>query len=117
MDWIKIFQNTSEANSVLTENKLKLLVVRGKRICITRHEGKILAVQDKCTHNGESLSKGIINYLGEVVCPWHGYRFNLKTGREGSQQSRDLECYPIKENEEGVFIGVKPLIQNSTLPI
>jgi nitrite reductase/ring-hydroxylating ferredoxin subunit len=106
MDWIKIFQNTNEANSVLRENQPRLLVVRGKRICMARYNGKILAVQDKCTHNGESLSKGNINYMGEVICPWHGYRFNLKTGREGSQQSSDLECFPIKESEEGIFVGL-----------
>lgn len=106
MDWIKIFVDANEANTVLTENQPRLLVIKNKRICLARHQGKILAVQDKCTHNGESLSKGKINYLGEVICPWHGYRFNMKTGRECSQQSSDLECYPIKENEEGIFIGV-----------
>jgi 3-phenylpropionate/trans-cinnamate dioxygenase ferredoxin subunit len=106
MDWIKIFVDANEANTVLTENQPRLLVIKNKRICLARHQGKIHAVQDKCTHNGESLSKGKINYQGEVICPWHGYRFNLKTGRECMQQISDLECYPIKENEEGVFIGV-----------
>jgi nitrite reductase/ring-hydroxylating ferredoxin subunit len=106
MDWIKIFVDANEANAVLAENQPRLLILRDKRICLARHNGKILAVQDKCSHNGESLSKGSINYLGEVICPWHGYRFNLKTGRECAQQSSDLECYPIKESEEGVFIGI-----------
>ncbi len=106
MDWIKIFQNTDEAISVLAENVPKLLIIRGKRICLVRTDGKILAVQDKCTHNGESLSKGSINYLGEVICPWHGYRFNLRTGRECQQRSTDLECFPVKESEDGVFVGV-----------
>ena len=105
MDWIKIFV-ANEANAVLTENQPRLLVIKDKRICLARYQGKIHAVQDKCTHNGESLSKGKINYLGEVICPWHGYRFNMKTGRECSQQSSDLECYPITENGEGIFIGI-----------
>jgi len=34
------------------------------------------------------------------------YDFNLKTGREGQERSRDLETYPIKESEEGVSIGL-----------
>lgn len=105
MEWIKIFNSTDESNSILMESQPRLLIVRDKRICITRFNGKLLAVQDKCTHNGESLSKGSVNYLGEIVCPWHSYRFNLKTGAS-LQQSDDLECFPIRESEEGVFIGL-----------
>src|SRR5579859_6815367 len=106
MDWLKIFENSDKANYALPENQPRLLLIRGKRICIVKRNGKILAVQDTCTHSGESLSKGVINYLGEVVCPFHHYQFNLKTGRECSQRSSDLECFPITENEEGVFIGI-----------
>jgi 3-phenylpropionate/trans-cinnamate dioxygenase ferredoxin subunit len=106
MEWIKIFNSLDESNSILAENKPRLLAVRDKRICLTRFNGKLLAVQDKCTHNGESLSKGSVNYLGEIICPWHGYRFNLKNGRECNQQSTDLECFPIKEDEEGIFIYI-----------
>lgn len=106
MEWIKIFTSAEEANTILAEGKPRLLVVRNKKICLTRFNGALLAVQDKCPHNGESLSKGSVNYLGEIICPWHGYRFNLKTGRECLQQSSDLECFPIKENDDGVFIGL-----------
>jgi 3-phenylpropionate/trans-cinnamate dioxygenase ferredoxin subunit len=105
MEWIKIFTSVDESISILKESKPRLLVVRERRICITRFDGKIIAVQDKCTHSGESLSKGTVNYLGEIICPWHGYRFNLKTGR-CHDQSSDLECFPIKESEEGVFIAI-----------
>ena len=104
MDWIKIFESPESANAVLAENQPRLLIVRGKRICIVKHEGKFLGVQSNCTHNGGSLTQGTINYLGEIVCPLHQYQFNLKTGRECSQRSNDLECFPIRESEEGVFI-------------
>ena len=106
MDWIKIFERSDTADNILLENQPRLLLVRGKRICIVRHKGKITAVQDTCTHSGESLSKGTINYLGEVVCPLHHYQFNLTTGRECSQRSNDLECFPVREDKDGVFIGI-----------
>jgi len=79
-------------------------MVGRKRICVVKHHGKFFAVQNNCTHSGGSLSEGTINYLGEVVCPLHQHQFNLKTGRENGQRSKDLECFPIKESEEGVFI-------------
>jgi nitrite reductase/ring-hydroxylating ferredoxin subunit len=76
---------------------------QGKRICLVKHEGKFLAVSDRCTHNGESLSKGKVNHLGEIVCPWHGHQFNLKSGREAQERSSDLECFPVN-TEQSVFI-------------
>ncbi|HZX74159.1 MAG TPA: Rieske (2Fe-2S) protein [Cyclobacteriaceae bacterium] len=106
MEWVKIFSSQSELQKHLEENRPRLLQVYGKKICLVYRESKLFAVQDSCPHNGESLSKGTVNFQGEIVCPWHGQRFSLKTGREGGQQSQDLITYPVKETEEGVFIGV-----------
>lgn len=105
MDWIKIFNSSLEMKQRLGD-KPKLLTVRNKRICLALFQNDVRAVDDKCPHNGESLSKGTLNYLGEIVCPWHGYRFQLQTGRECAQRTHDLSTYPIKETAEGVFIGL-----------
>ncbi|MBL7848093.1 MAG: Rieske 2Fe-2S domain-containing protein [Cyclobacteriaceae bacterium] len=92
--------------AALTVNKPRLLLAGGKRICLVRTPEQLLAVEDKCSHNGESLSRGQVNYLGEVVCPWHGYRFNLRTGRESGERSNDLEVFPTRADEDGVFVGI-----------
>lgn len=106
MEWVKIFSNVNDAFIRIKPGSTQLLVVNQKRICLGRVNDDFFAVQDKCSHNGESLSKGIINYVGEVVCPWHGYRFQLKTGRESGEHSPDLETYPIKQDETGFYIGL-----------
>ena len=106
MDWVKIFDSDEEASRRLGINKPQLLVVRGKRICLVRTEERWLAVENTCSHHGESLSKGIVNFQGEVVCPWHGHRFDLKTGRECAERSRDLVTYPMRQNTDGVYIGL-----------
>lgn len=105
MDWVKIFSSVAQMESSLVVNQPRLLLVRGKRLCLVRMTEQVMAVEDTCTHNGESLSRGHVNYLGEVVCPWHGHQFNLKTGRECGERSRDLATFPIRIDEEGVFIG------------
>ncbi len=104
MEWIKLFDK--EKYEQLVDNKPQLAIVHGVRICLVKREGKLLATSDRCTHNGESLSKGAINYKGEVVCPWHGYIFDLKTGRESQQRSDDLDTYTIREAEDGMYIGL-----------
>lgn len=106
MQWLKIFSGVDAARAKLTENKPQLLVVSGKRICLVKQGDTIYAVSDTCTHNGESLSKGKVNHACEIVCPWHGHIFSLKTGREYQQRSNDIECYPLKEEADGLYIGV-----------
>ena len=106
MTMIRVFASMEEASKRLTTNRPQLLIVDGIRICLVMRDGELMAVQDRCTHNGESLSKGTVNYLGEIVCPWHGYRFELRTGRESAERSHDLVTYPISTNEEGVFINI-----------
>lgn len=106
MDWIKIFSSDAEARQQVLPDNPRLLVVYGKRICLTLHNDTFYAVQDSCSHNGESLSKGAINYLGEIICPWHNYQFDLKTGRECNSRSRDLQTFPVKSDETGFFIGI-----------
>ncbi|MBK7649831.1 MAG: Rieske 2Fe-2S domain-containing protein [Flammeovirgaceae bacterium] len=106
MQWVKIFASAEEADNILIENKPQLVVANGKRICLVKREGKYLAVGDRCTHNGESLSKGKVNYLGEIVCPWHGHQFNLKSGREIQERSPDLECFPVNVEQSGFYLGI-----------
>jgi len=106
MDWIQVFSSAAEARLQLAENKPQLLIVHGKRICLVLRAGRFYAIQDTCTHSSESLSKGAINYLGEVICPGHGYCFNLKTGRESAERCRDLDIYPVKDDETGFYIGI-----------
>ena len=106
MEWVKIFGGSEEAAKRLTENKPQLLVVHGKRICLVKHDEQFYAVSDKCPHNGESLSKGVVNFAREVVCPWHGHQFNIKTGREYQERDADLITFPIREEADGLYIGV-----------
>lgn len=106
MEWVKILPSGNDAREKLKENKPQLLIVHGKRICLVKRENQFFAVSDKCSHNGESLSKGIVNFAGEVVCPWHGHQFNLKTGREYQERSADLVTFPIREEDDGLYIGL-----------
>lgn len=106
MEWIKIFSSVTEAKEKLPAGTPRLLVVHDRRIALVHDGDDFYAVQDACTHNQESLSKGHVNHVGEIICPWHNYRFELKTGRATDSGCRDLETYPIKTDESGFFIGI-----------
>jgi len=106
VQWVKIFPSEAEAKQQFAAGKPRLVIVNGKRLCVVHRADKFYAVQDSCSHSGESLSGGHINHLGEVICPLHNHCFDLQTGREISSRSADLLTYPIKIDESGFFIGV-----------
>jgi len=106
MEWLKIFDSEEKAKSKIPEHSTQLLIVNGKRICLARHGGRFYAVQDSCTHQGESLSKGKVNFLGEIICPWHSYRFQLDSGRASDSACPALSTYAVKSDDSGFFIAV-----------
>jgi len=106
MEWIKVFSGLSEAAQRIPQNRPQLVIIGEIRICLVRFKDTYSAVQDSCSHNGESLSKGEINYMGEIICPWHNYCFELKTGREIRGRSWPLKTYPLKIDDTGFFIGI-----------
>jgi nitrite reductase/ring-hydroxylating ferredoxin subunit len=106
LEWVKIFASKTEARIRLRDAQPQLLVVYGRRICLVLRQGQPFAIDDTCPHNGESLSKGSLNYLGEIICPWHGYRFELKTGRESAERCKDVVTYPIREDDTGFYLGL-----------
>src|SRR5215204_4160779 len=105
MNWIKIFSSADEADSRIVLNQPQLLIISGERICLVRSVNGYKAVQDRCSHNGESLSKGHVNYLGEIICPWHNYCFEMTSGKEVQGRSADLKTYPVRVDSTGFFIG------------
>ncbi len=87
-------------------DKPQLVILHGVRICLVLHDDRFFAVQDRCTHNSDSLSRGRVNFQGEVICPWHGYRFSLRTGQSCDSSCRDLATYPVRSDDTGFYIGL-----------
>jgi nitrite reductase/ring-hydroxylating ferredoxin subunit len=43
--------------------------------------GDLFAVSRRCRHLGADLAGGSIDRQGRLVCPWHGARYDVETGR------------------------------------
>ena len=112
--WHKIFNSEEEAKAAVPQRQLKLLVIDGRSVCFAHTFAGFFAVQDACPHLGHSLSKGTTNYLNEVVCPWHSYRFSLDNGKECDWRTRNAVSYPLKTDANGLFIGIPAAITDQT---
>jgi 3-phenylpropionate/trans-cinnamate dioxygenase ferredoxin subunit len=73
-DWIDV-----GPAAAVTETETLSAEVDGYAIVIARCGLSLYAVEDRCTHDGESLAGAEIDKC-EIICPRHGARFDLRTG-------------------------------------
>lgn len=106
MKWYQVFNSKEEALSRVEEKTGLLIKIGPKRINLSRFNNTFYATDDVCPHNGDSLSNGKVNYLGEVVCPWHNYRYALKSGKECQERTHDVNTYPVEERTDGIYLGI-----------
>lgn len=101
--------------------QFKIIDIDGREVGITRLQtGELKAVRNHCPHKGAPICKGIIggtwlpcepgemNFArdGEVlVCPWHGFEFDLISGVELFQEKPlKLLMYPVAEQDGRVVV-------------
>jgi nitrite reductase/ring-hydroxylating ferredoxin subunit len=59
---------------------MKGFEVGSDKILVANVDGQFFAMRSVCNHMGGPLEKGKLD--GEVVtCPWHGSRWDVKTGK------------------------------------
>lgn len=111
--WHKVFDSVAEAKEQVPLRKLRQLVLDGRSICFAHTASGFFALDDACPHLGYSLSKGTTNYLNEVVCPWHSYRYSMTDGRECDFRTRKAVLHRVELRDEGVFVGIQQVAQTS----
>ena len=104
-NWYKVFD--SEAEIKLPENRIGVIEVNGKNICITNFDGAWFAFAYSCPHAGAPLNEGCIDSKGNVICPVHNYKFNITNGKIANFDGYYLKTYPTELRPDGVFIGIK----------
>ena len=94
--------------------QMKLLTIDGRDIGVVRMKsGELKAMRNHCPHKGAPVCKGMItgtflpSGVGQLVygrdkeilvCPWHGYEFDLNSGVEiYKDDPTKLLMYPVTE--------------------
>jgi nitrite reductase/ring-hydroxylating ferredoxin subunit/uncharacterized membrane protein len=68
------------ADSELAEGQPTKATVDGTDIFLLKRGNQIFALANRCAHEGGPLNEGKIED-NSVICPWHGSRFCMKTGK------------------------------------
>jgi nitrite reductase/ring-hydroxylating ferredoxin subunit len=91
--------------SELVPGWTKAIEVRGKRIALFNVEGRIYATDNACLHQGGPLGGGVL--MGEViVCPWHQWEYNVRTGEMVGDSSIKLVTYLVQVEGDDIKVAV-----------
>ncbi len=94
---------------VANENDLNYTMAveaKGKKIALFRLEDGVYALDDICSHEYSRLSEGEV-WDGDVYCPKHGSRFEVRTGKvHGLPATKPVRSYPVKVEDGGIYVSV-----------
>lgn len=79
----------------------RAFVVGARHVAVFRtRAGAIYATQASCPHRQGPLADGLLG--GHcVVCPLHGFKFDVATGAPMGHSCGALETYPVSLGEDG----------------
>ena len=72
-------------------------------ICVANVNRVISAMDNVCLHRGGPLGQGAIEG-DKLVCPWHGWQWDPKTGEAVHSPNLKLKVYPLKMENGEVLI-------------
>ena len=83
-----------------------MVKVNGLQLAVFNVDGSFFAIDNQCPHSRGPLSEGRV-FNKRVTCPWHGSKFDLKTGScLAGPATTDVESYPVIIKEEAVFVEI-----------
>jgi nitrite reductase/ring-hydroxylating ferredoxin subunit len=108
----------------ITIDQRKILDAGGREIVVFRFGDRCYALDNWCLHMGGPVGEGRI--VGRVeavldddkrcireqfseteihlVCPWHGYEYNIETGEFAGDRRMRLRTYEVVEREGQVYV-------------
>jgi naphthalene 1,2-dioxygenase ferredoxin component len=98
-NWVK-----AADRSALGAGEVIGVVVAGREIALYEMDGAIFATDDICTHAYAKLSDGWME-KGEIECPLHAGRFDIKTGKATAPPCvDDVKTYPVRVESDEIQV-------------
>lgn len=90
----------------LEQGESLLVRIDNQTILIYRVQGGYYAIGDICTHDNGPLHEGELDGC-EVICPRHGARFDIRTGRALTLPAVvDIPSYPVRVVNHTLEVGI-----------
>jgi len=83
--------------------------VHGVWIALFNVNGIFYALDNTCPHSGGPLGEG--HLTGDIVeCPWHGWQFNVRTGKRHQVPHFSVACCPVRVEKDVIQVALPPTL-------
>jgi 3-phenylpropionate/trans-cinnamate dioxygenase ferredoxin component len=92
----------------------------GRPVVLANYQGSIHALRGTCAHKGFPL-QGAVLWDHLIDCPYHHFQYDIRTGENHfprnvypkdiprlQEQLRPLPVYPVKIEEEWIWVDLDP---------
>jgi len=106
------------------DNHRRILTVNNREIVVFEHKGGYYALDNTCLHMGGPVGEGLIlgkveavltqdkRWLGDrfsedefhLVCPWHGWEYDIETGECAGDKRKRLRKYKTEQRGDDVYV-------------
>jgi nitrite reductase (NADH) small subunit len=103
-----------------------VLTINGTEISVFNVDGEYHACANWCPHQSGPVCEGLLTgttaasfdretleyekeWIKEgriVICPWHGWEFDIETGKATHDADIRLVSYPVREEEGSIVVDV-----------
>ena len=78
---------------------------QGVAVCLANMEGQLHAVDNWCPHRRGPLGEGWLEG-STVVCPWHCWAFDLRSGEAQAPESGKVAVFGVKVEAGAVLVEI-----------
>jgi nitrite reductase/ring-hydroxylating ferredoxin subunit len=93
-------------SEAVTEGQMTAVKVAGRRVILTRHNGRLYAIDSSCPHAAADLAKGSLRSW-QLCCHEHDYCFDIRSGRLVWPEDEPYRLRRYETREEGGQVKVR----------
>ncbi len=98
------FQRAGAAGAV-PPGEMMEAVVGERPYAVCNVDGELYVIEGVCPHLAGPLAQGALHgYM--VVCPWHAWEFDCRTGENDRSPEITVRSVPVKVKGDDIFIDV-----------
>jgi nitrite reductase/ring-hydroxylating ferredoxin subunit len=105
------------------DGQVTIVVVNGREIGVVRWFENVFALANLCAHQRGPLCRGTLSprlesrepgsmELAEgapvIACPWHGWEFDVRTGRAVWDEGYAVRTYPVQVEDGRILVDLGP---------
>ncbi len=98
------FQRVADQNEIPNLGRKEILIDDEIPALLLRVDPVYYCFEDICTHDGQPLTDGEFNGT-EIICPRHGARFEVATGKATALPARlPIRVFDVEIRDDGVYV-------------